>query len=198
MLHELTEDAYSLVVPLFEAGPLTYAQVIIRAVAAGNTQARVWVDDVREPRSGFVWDNGHCYDLAGAANNPAFNAAVGRLIREQIAPDAVARGVGLIKVRPTVPEWEAVLPDLFPATLTGRMRLLYTFAGPRLPDWADRVPPELALVPVDAALLARPDLHNRERVWEEIACCWTAPAVFFARGLGIAALYENAIRVYAQ
>jgi RimJ/RimL family protein N-acetyltransferase len=193
MLHELTEDAYQTVVPLFEAGPPVYAQVIMRAVAAGNAPGRVWVDDPAHPRSVLVWDTGHCYDLAGAADNPAFHAAAEHLIREQIAPEAVARGFGLIKVRYSVPEWEAVIPRLFPATLTRRERRLYTFAAPRLPDWADRVPPGFALVPIDAALLARSDLPNRERVAEEIACCWTSPTRFFQHGLGIAALHEAAI-----
>ena len=49
MLHELTEDAYQTVVPLFEAGPSAYAQVIMRAVAAGNAPGRVWVDDRHAP-----------------------------------------------------------------------------------------------------------------------------------------------------
>ncbi len=193
MLHELAEDAVGLVVPLFAAGPPTYAQLIIRAVAVGNAPGRVWVDEAQEPRSAFVWDTAQCYDLAGAADNPAFNAALGQLIREQIAPDAVARGFGQIKVRTTVPEWEAAIPDLFQATLTQRMRLLYTFAGPRIADWAARLPPGFALVPIDAALLAQPGLVNRDRVREEIACCWTEPALFFARGLGIAAIHENTI-----
>jgi GNAT superfamily N-acetyltransferase len=193
MLHELTEDAVQKVVPLFEAGPPAYAQVIMRAVAAGNAPGRAWVDDAREPRSVLVWDNGHCYDLAGAADNPAFTTAARELIRNQIAPDAVARGFGMIKVRYATADWEPVIPTLFPATLTRRERRLYTFAGPRLPDWADRVPPGFTLAPIDEALLARADLQNRERVWEEIACCWTRPALFFAHGLGVAALHEQAI-----
>jgi RimJ/RimL family protein N-acetyltransferase len=193
MLHELSQEAIERVVPLFEAGPPAYAQVIIRAVAAGNAPGRAWVDDARQPRSALVWDNGHCYDLAGAADNPAFVAAAAHLIHEQIAPDAMARGFGMIKVRYSVPEWEAVLPSLFPAALTRRERRLYTFARPRVPDRADRVPPGFALVPVDEALLLRGDLQNRERVWEEIACCWTQPALFFQHGLGIAALHEDAI-----
>jgi GNAT superfamily N-acetyltransferase len=193
MLHELTADAYPTVVPLFEAGPPAYAALIMRAVAAGNAPGRVWGDDPQAPRSALVWDTGPCYDLVGAADNPAFNAAAGRLIHEQIAPNAAARGLTHLKVRYTGPEWEAVIPILFPATLTRRERLLYTFAGARLPDWAARVPPEFALVPVDAALLAQPGLRNRERVQEEIASCWTAPARFFRHGLGMAALHADAI-----
>jgi GNAT superfamily N-acetyltransferase len=193
MLHELTQAAYQMVVPLFDAGPPAYAQLVIRAVAAGNTPGRVWVDDARKPRSVLVWDKGQCFDLAGAADNAGFKAEAGRLIREQIAPGLAARGLALIKVRYATPEWEPFIPDLFPATLERRERRLYTFAGPRLPDWADRVPPGFALVPIDAALLARPDLQNRDRVWEEIACCWTAPPLFFQHGLGVAALHGESI-----
>jgi RimJ/RimL family protein N-acetyltransferase len=191
MLHELPEAAYQTVVPLFEAAPPAYAQLVIRSVVAGNAPGRVWVDDAGQPRSVLVWDKGQCFDLAGTADNGAFNAAAAELIHTQIAPDLAARGLTLIKVRYATPEWEPVIPDLFPATLTRRERRLYTFAAAHLPDWAERVPPGCALVPIDEALLARADLQNRERVWEEIACCWTAR--FFEQGLGIAALHDTAI-----
>ena len=193
MLHELIADAYPAVVPLFEAGPPAYAQLVMRAVAAGNAPGRVWVDDPQEPRSVLLWDKGRCFDLAGAADQATFNAAARRLIGEQIAPELAARGQAPIKIRYATPEWEPVIAGLFPATLTRRERRLYTFAGPRLPDGAARVPPGFALVSMDAALLARADLQNRERVWEEIACCWTAPTLFFERGLGIAALHDTTI-----
>jgi GNAT superfamily N-acetyltransferase len=190
MLYELAPQDFGVTRPLFDQGPPTYTRVVAAAARAGNMPGRCWVDDPAAPRTALLWDTHHCCDLAGAADNAAVNAALAGLLAATVLPGAG----GLCKIRVTDPAWEDVLPALVaPAAVQRRERAFYTFAAPRILDWAARVPPGARVVPIDAALLARADLAGLDAVREEIAECWTSEAAFLRAGLGVAWLADGAL-----
>ncbi|HYN89841.1 MAG TPA: hypothetical protein VER55_15010, partial [Ardenticatenaceae bacterium] len=103
MIHTLARNEYHKARGLFE-GP--HLRLVIDAVIAGNSPGRVWADDVADPSTALLWDNAHCWYLAGAAENAATIGELARLFAESLAPEAAARDARVFKVSYTSPAWE--------------------------------------------------------------------------------------------
>jgi RimJ/RimL family protein N-acetyltransferase len=141
-----------------------HSRLVTVAVLEGRCPGRVYVDDVRNPRSALLWDHveGELY-LAGAADNPAFNRAINTLIRNQIRTEA-----------------QESLPDLSECTLVGQRawqeqieillegtnpmrhcRKRFALKHARV-DWRMLLPDGFEMMPLDAALFEQDDLEGVE------------------------------------
>jgi hypothetical protein len=177
MFDELARADYPRAGRLFTGLPFF---LVIDAALAGNMAARVWVDDADLPQSVLMWDTRHGYYLAGSPAHSAFNRAAGRWVGEQ-----VARGPFYAKIHFGSPDWESVVPLLFGTTaLTRAERVIFALNGPRIEDWAERVPPGFRIARIDVALLSRSGLANLHLVMEEISSCWNSVDDFLAAGFG--------------
>ncbi len=195
MIHELAAADFSKVLPLFEQGPVQYANRVIAGVAAGNSPGRIWVDDAAAPQTALLWDRSYNYYLAGQADNPAVNATLRALVTETLAPATLGTALAAFKLYYTPASWTAPAQDIFTAaTLTPRDRVYCTFNAPRVADWRNRVPAGFAIRPIDAALLDDANLQYRDYVLEEIGWCWNSVAHFLRQGFGFAVLEGNVIR----
>ena len=195
MIHELAAADFGKVLPLFEQGPMQYANRVIAGVAAGNSPGRIWVDDPIMPQTALLWDRSHNYYLAGRSGNSAFNAALRALVTETLAPATLGTAQAAFKLYYTPVSWAASAQDIFSAaTPTPRDRVYCTFNAPRVDDWRNRVPAGFAILPIDAALLDDADLQHRDYVLEEIGWCWNSVAHFLRQGFGFVVLEGHTIR----
>jgi RimJ/RimL family protein N-acetyltransferase len=143
------------------------------------------VDDADHPAAALMWDQGGYYFLLGDAHDMRFNSALGRLIAEEVAPQAVARGFGAFKVDYSSDSWAERVPGIFgTASLVERERVCLALDRPRLTDWAARIPDGYQLRRVDSALLAGLDPASRAALTGEIACCWRSIEDFLGQGFG--------------
>lgn len=194
MVEALSKDEYARVLPLLEASQPNYFDVVARAVIAGNSPGTIWVDNIAQPKSSLMRDNEYCYYLVGDADNTAFNTGLQKLLTEQIAPEALAKGTGIFKLYYSSPQWESKVESIFEAVkFTRRERSLFAFDRPILPDWKAKLPASASVRLIDADLLGSTDLGNLQHVVNEIHSTWASLDDFLSIGFGYCLLLDNQI-----
>lgn len=174
--------------PLFDVPHLGF---VVDAMAAGNSPATIWVDDIAQPRSAFIWDTTHSLYVGGAADNPTFMADVGKLISETLLPEGQKQQLGVFKIYSASAEWAAEIPQLFQREmLTQYERMLFRF-DPGNETQSPVVLPGFQVQPITRELLENADRANAENVLEEIGSCWTALDRFYAQGFGFCVVTDN-------
>lgn len=139
--------------------------LLVDAVAAGNSPARIWVDAADAPATALIWDGFYSFYLGGAVDRPAeWRDLLDREVlpgREFLKADAAGG---------------AVL-----AGIKGRWRdRVFLRGGPPPPV----APGAFRVDPIDDDRLA---LVNGGEVRAEIAQCWPAPDDFRRAGFGFVA-----------
>jgi RimJ/RimL family protein N-acetyltransferase len=189
MIHELNESEYERVRPVFKG--LRY-NLVVDSVIDGNTPAWVYVDDVREPQTAFMWNRQDAMLLAGNTDNDAFNTSLDRLITEEIIPDARGRYIPHLSLHYFPEAWESkadvVLRDKHPVKA---YRRFYTFNQAKV-DWRASIPPGYVMKRVDDELLGRTSLKNVDQVRGWIESFWHARD-FTRTGFGFCLLAGDTI-----
>jgi RimJ/RimL family protein N-acetyltransferase len=165
---------------LFDADHLS---LVIDAVRAGNSPARVWVDAVTAPRAALVWDGSHSVYFAGAVDRAGeWRALFGR--------EVASVGAGILKAYVTDAAAETVLAG-YP--LQRRERVLYRGGHPAIPDWRRRLPAGFQVNLIDDRVTEVGALANATEVVAEIESCWKSLADFRGHGFGFIAHDRQAI-----
>ncbi|GAB2667980.1 GNAT family N-acetyltransferase [Kribbella swartbergensis] len=158
---------------LFEAEHLA---LVIDAVIAGNSPARVWADD-SGAGSALVWDRHHSVYFAGSVEDAQEWRA---LFDREIAP----LGDGVLKIYATPDAAGTVFAGL---PLQRRERVLYRGHGPVAHDWSRRLPPGFHLSAIDDLGSGLGGLANATDVIAEIESTWASIADFLRTGFGFVA-----------
>ncbi|MCO5211837.1 MAG: GNAT family N-acetyltransferase [Caldilinea sp.] len=171
-----------------------HLQLVLTAVAAGNTPGEIWVDDAGAQRSALLWDRGHSLYLLGDAVNARFVDAAAQWIAGELLPQGAARGLGIFKLYRSDDAWETHYDRLFPGLALRRLeRSLFVLTPDAHLPPAPELPAGLSLCAIDAALLAEAGLAHRDDLTGEIASCWPSVERFVAQGFGVCALEGTAI-----
>ena len=173
---------------------MDHLQLVLAAVAAGNTPGELWVDNAGSPHSALLWDRGHCVYLLGDAGNAPFVEAAAQWIAGELLPQGAARGLGIFKLYRSDDAWLAQLDRLLPGRALRRLERSLFVLRPDAPLPPAPVPPAgLSLRTIDAALLADERRSHRADLAGEIASCSPAVERFLAHGFGFCALDDTAI-----
>jgi RimJ/RimL family protein N-acetyltransferase len=151
--------------------------LVIDAVIAGNSPARVWADDPVTPRTAMAWDGAHCIYLVGA---PGHHQACRELFGREIAP----AGQGVFKLYASEAAASAVFTG-YP--LRRRDRVLYRGDGSADAGWRQRIPAGFQVSAIGAQLAELRGLGNFAEVTGEIESCWNSIADFQRAGFGFCA-----------
>lgn len=191
MIHLLADSQYPLVRSLFHAPQLA---LVIEGVLAGNSPARIWVDDPVQPTAVLMWDKAHClYWLTAAAAQPPL-PSFQTLFTQTLLPEAVNRGIGVFKVYDNGPNAAAAIPTLFaPLMLEGRARSLYIFTEPAAAAPTTPLPAGFHLHPIDRPLLEESGLENAAALRAEVESCWTSRDAFYNNGFGFCLVHGETI-----
>jgi len=172
-MHKLRLSDYSKVCPLFPDVQLAF---MIEAMAAGNSPAQMWVDDVDVPRAAFVWDGTHSLYLAGDGDFASVLASIA-------LPQPITKVYSAHN--------SAYMARLFPACeIFQRERVLFRLTQPPPADWRGQPATGFDVRMIDSDLLEQ-GLPNTEYVLEEIESCWTERDRFFAQGFGFCVVGEE-------
>ena len=191
MIHKLGEKEYKKVHSLFTKPHLN---LVIDAVVEGNSPGQIWVDDITNPKTAFMWDKAHCYYLAGSADNGKFNTELKEFILKKIIPQAKANNRLVFKVYYTSKNWESEIESMFlDASLKKRERVLYSFTKSRIPDCKDEITSELCIKPIDKKLIKNCNLENITAVVGEIKSCWNSIDDFLRNGFGFCLIQDQVI-----
>jgi hypothetical protein len=151
--------------------------LVVDAIAAGNSPARVWTDDLVTPRTAVAWDGAHCVYLVGAAGH---GAACRELFEREIAP----AGWGIFKLYASEASAGAVFTG-YP--LRRRDRVLYRGDGPAGAGWRQRIPAGFQVSAIRDQLPELRMLGNFAAVTAEIRSCWISMTDFLRAGFGFCA-----------
>ena len=171
-----------------------HLRLALDAIGEGNSPALVWVDDRAQPRVAYLWDKTHCHFLVGDAPTSAFTEAVRELIRQEIAPKALAPGKAFLKVYYSSASWEEQVGSIFEtAELVRGERVFHVLDHLAEPDWRATVPGGFRVRQIDASLLATNRLHGIEDLRHEIITGWNSETDFLTSGFGFCLLCGDEI-----
>jgi RimJ/RimL family protein N-acetyltransferase len=175
MVVELAPHAYEGVLPHFS--DLTY-HLSITAVLRGTMPGRVLVDTDRLPGTILVSSPEGNY-LASTGPIGDTERSAGRALVEQLGGDE--QSIELF----ATPAWEQHAESLVPGVHCTRFLRRHYARSALAGTWHQHIPPSLILRPLDAAILARPDLqgHHMQR-WARGN--WGSAEAFLAHGFGFA------------
>jgi GNAT superfamily N-acetyltransferase len=177
MFHELSPAEYHRAQPLFTGLPFS---LVMDAVLAGNTTARVRVNDASHPTVALLWDTRCCYYLVGDPADPSF----ARDARDWVA-ERTRSGSFYAKIHYSSAAWESVIPFIFEGVFLVRTaRTTSVLTEPKVTDWAERLPTDFRIAPINERLLSASDVTGLHRVTEEITSGWSTLGEFLAHGFG--------------
>lgn len=189
-MRRLRRPDYGRVLPLFD--DLRY-NLVVDSIVAGNTPAWVYADDLKRPRTAWMWNRMGTMLLAGDPDNSRFNRALTTLLAERVAPEARRRQIPSLTLHYAPSAWEdqgdALLPGLKPRRM---WRRFYVFDQLAI-DWKERLHPECVMQPIDARLLQSDRLENLERVVGWIHSFWHTVEDFKETGFGFSLVRNEAV-----
>jgi hypothetical protein len=150
MLYRLEERDYYRVRPLFKS--MDFNLTVI-SVIEGTSPGRIYVDDIVDPRTAFMC-SAEGYYLAGYENNEAFNAALNRLIVEEISGGDTVRENEeelVLCIHPI--DWEVKLDALLYRPPVKAVRRHYLCTKLRVVDWKARIPGSFSIHRIGRNLL---------------------------------------------
>jgi hypothetical protein len=191
MAVQMEKEGYLRVRALF---PEVHLRLMIDGVVAGNSPARVWANESAEPDSVFIWDEAHCYYLAGSDGDEAFNSSVERLLQEEIKPQALSGERRIYKVYCASSSWEKKAMRILGGVPPIRAkRRLYRYKKQTRPSSPYEIPPGFTIAPIDRKLLEKSTLGNVDDVASEIESCWSSMEQFLKSGFGVCVRNEEEI-----
>ena len=187
-MHELTElnmdRARSLFLKIEEF------DLSITSVFEGHYFGRIFVDDVFNPKSGFLELGKRTLILAGEENNQFFNSFVEEQIFSRILPvrmkDYKFKEFYIIFEN----NWRDTIPKIYPKSRI-HTRKYYTFKELVIPNWKIKLPDDYSINLVDKAFLEKDieDSSNLLRNW--ITDLYGSEDNYLSRGIGFCLVYQD-------
>jgi RimJ/RimL family protein N-acetyltransferase len=190
LIYRLQESEYERVRPVF-AG-LRY-NLVIDSVIDGNTPAWVYADDLRNPRTAWMWNGQDAMLLGGSADNDGFNRALSELITTQVIPDAKRRYIPQLSLHYAPEMWEARIELILKGKAPEKAsRRFYTLERLKV-DWRARIPSGFEMVRMGQELLGNAPLENIQEVVGWVRSFWRSIPDFIETGFGFCLLHGGTI-----
>ncbi|QDX93504.1 GNAT family N-acetyltransferase [Brevibacillus laterosporus] len=192
MIYELPVQEYDRIKSIF------YDQTnhpIIWGIINGNNQGKVYVDDLKSPRTALIWAKFEIFLLGGDKENESFNKNLEFFIRERIAPESLQ--IGDIAFQLEFPQSNTceskVVDKLINYLPKAYGRCAFTFNEAKyreLTNWHNRVPSGYCVEKITPELI---DRDKEGRIREELENFWVSPEVFFKKGIGYCTMQGNKV-----
>ena len=187
MPHLLAPGKYALLRSFLP--PLAH-HLALEAMLAGQTPARVYVDDLTRPQAVLAWIKHRCF-LFGSPDNETFADGLRELFRTTLLPEIQTAGHAVVSVYYAPDRWQAQLAQIIPDR--DPVPVLRQYYALELATDASSVsaPDGFSLEPVNAQLLARKTLGHLEQLEEEL--CSERPTVddFLRKSFGVCMLHGD-------
>jgi RimJ/RimL family protein N-acetyltransferase len=151
--------------------------LVIDAVIAANSPARVWADDLATPRMALLWDGTHSVYLVGAVDHVG---ACRELFEREIAP----AGRGVLKLHAADAAVSAVCTG---QSLHRRERVFYRGESSAIARRPQQIPAGFQISSINDKFAELGALANFADVTAEIGSCWNSLADFRRAGFGFCA-----------
>lgn len=165
----------------------------VEALLRGDSSGKVYVDDLRNPKSVFAHTMAR-YFLSGRTDNKGFNVAVNQNFERCIYPAADLQDLEGFSLFFQPNAWrgviaETILINKFPLS---ELRCYFEFSE-SLVDWRSLLPGSYKLFPVDEYLLGKRHLRNLDLLLEEMKSERPTSQAFLERNFGYCLVYDGSL-----
>jgi len=154
------------------------------AVMKGIRPGKICVDDVKNPKTAFVWAKPSEFCLAGYPDNDQFNSSLQNLIVEEIAPELLSRNLNFSVVFCCSDVWDSKIQFIFKSlSSTKKYRWLHAFKKRKV-SWKVVVPSGFRAERIDEVFLESKNLLNINKVIDYIIFNWDSIYNYIQKGFG--------------
>jgi RimJ/RimL family protein N-acetyltransferase len=189
MIHKLDKADFPKASGLFAS--LAAYKLSVNGVLDDTQLGTVFVDDRDTPQSAVMYWN-QLLLLAGKADNHAFNQALQQLLLDKAFVDAAEHAPDGVVALVDTPAWINQFPVIFGDRTPIEESREHLIWQPFKFNWREKIPDDVTVRRIDAALLQNEALFNVEELQEAIDKAWAESAgEFIQRGLGVCALIDD-------
>jgi GNAT superfamily N-acetyltransferase len=170
---------------------LEQSHALVAAFFAGNATARLFVDDVTQPRAGVIVCNSRVL-CGGDATQTTFLEEMEQVFSKELIPAHIARGNDAYLVYTSGHDWNSCLQNLFPIHKLYHGTRQYYEITDFAPKTDLQLPDGFSMELITPELLSS-NLKGLDAVTEEMCSERASVDDFLARSFGICPVYENEI-----
>jgi GNAT superfamily N-acetyltransferase len=192
MIFELNRTSFKKVKPLITSLRLD-DHPVINGVVNGNNLGCIYVDNIEEPETAFIWAQMEMFYLLGAHNNSAFNKCLEPLILENIKPVAMDIGDDFNLEMYPLENWEQTLHQYLKVNLHKGKRVPFVFKKERFLEVLNndyQLASGYKLMRIDNKVL---EWDQKKVLQKEILKFWESTDKFIQLGLGYCVVKDNEV-----
>ncbi|MCG3216405.1 MAG: GNAT family N-acetyltransferase [Candidatus Heimdallarchaeota archaeon] len=191
MINELKNAEFIVARSLFSG--LEEYNLSILSVFEGNYPGRIFVNDKRNPNSGFIYLGRRTFNFVGSPKDASFNKEVIKVLEEDIFPNNREKGSKNFMIFYD-PGWDKEIKRSFKDLLIEDRRF-YAINRKERRDWKPTLSPDFTIEKIEREFVERkaytyPDEIPVER-W--ITILWGSHEEFYRRGFAFAVVYKKSV-----
>ena len=190
MIYELRKSEYAKIQPLFKELSFTLSD---DAVIKGIRPGKIYVDNVTNPKTAFVWAKPSEFCLAGYPDNDQFNSSLQHLVDEKIMPELLSHNIKFSVLYCSADAWDSKIKFIFKnQSAKKNYRWLHTFKELKV-GWKAKIPSGFHIERIDEVFLKSKNLLNIKKVYDYIFFNWNCIEDYIQKGFGFCLLYAHEI-----
>jgi len=190
MIYELRKSDYAKLQPLFKELSFTLSD---DAVIKGIRPGKIYVDNVTNPKTAFVWAKPSEFCLAGYPDNDQFNSSLQSLVDEKITPELLSHNIKFSVLYCSSDVWDSKIKFIFKSQFSKKnYRWLHSFKQPKV-GWKSKIPSGFHVERIDEVFLRSKNLLNINKVIDYIIFNWNSVDNYIQKGFGFCLLRADEI-----
>lgn len=189
MLYELNIKDYSKVVKLFTKLKTNAA---IESIFNNKNEARLFVDNLENPKSVFVLNSWAYYYVAGESENEYFNSSLLNFLENEFFPECIKTNNNTeFAFYPDTDQWCKKIQELFSYLDLSKSGKTYLNFDEKLfnRNWRDSLPTGFSVKRITQNIID--SIKNNKEFIDYINCFWGTTNKYFNKGLGYCAFDCN-------
>ncbi len=189
MIYELSKENYHKAVDLFTNLKTNTA---IESIFNFKNEARLFVDDLEEPKSLLVLNSWAYYYLAGDSTNDEFNSSMVDFLEKEFFPECIKTDANIdFAFYPDDEKWCQNIEALFShlrLTRSGKTYFTYNKEGFNK-NWRDLIPEGFRIERISQTIID--SIEDNKEFVDYIKFAWTTLEAYFDKGFGYCAVNDH-------
>lgn len=186
MIYELNNTDYSKAYKLFTKLKTNAA---IESIFNNKNEARIFVDNLENPRSAFIINSWAYYYLAGDAENENFNSSLVKFLKNDFFPECIKTNNNTgFAFYPDNDQWCKKTEELFSyLNLSKSGKTYFNFEKNRFNNnWREHIPKGFSVKSINPEIIN--SIKNNKEFIDYINCFWGTTDKYFKKSLGYCAV----------
>ena len=190
MIYELRKSEYTTIQPLLKKLTFTLSD---DAVIKGIRPGKIYVDNLTNPKTAFVWAKPSEFCLSGSPDNDQFNSSLKNLVDEKITPELLSHNIKFSVLYYSSADWDCKIKFILKSQSSKKnYRWLHKFKQQKV-SWKRKIPSGFHVERIDELFLKSKKLNNINNVIDYILFNWNSVENFIKKGFGFCLLCGDEI-----